>query len=68
MTHAHTNRRTESTADEGAAIKADASAYLAELILVREELLPDADDAETLSELTMVESQIRSAKQELAGS
>jgi hypothetical protein len=44
------------------ATRADASLRLEELRAVRSVLLPDRDDAEVLSELTMIESQIIAAE------
>jgi hypothetical protein len=52
---------------EASAIQTDAELRLRELQAVREVLLPDADDPEVLSELTSIESQIRSAKAALRG-
>jgi hypothetical protein len=48
------------------AVRADAEARLGELVAVRKALLPDADDPLVLSELTTIESQIRSAEQVLS--
>ena len=50
---------------ETAAITADAERRLAELVAVKKVLLPDADDAAVLSELTEVESQIAAAERVL---
>jgi hypothetical protein len=51
---------------ERAAIMQDAHTRLGELIAVRDVLMPDRDDPEVLSELTMVESQITCAERALA--
>jgi hypothetical protein len=54
------------TAAEASAIQTDAELRLQELRAVRAVLLPDADDAHVVSELTMIDSQIRAAEQALA--
>jgi hypothetical protein len=51
---------------ETQATRVDAELRLAELQAARAVLLPDADDPEILSELTAVESQMRSAQQAIA--
>jgi hypothetical protein len=48
------------------AVRADAEARFGEPVAVRKALLPDADDPLVLSELTTIESQIRSAEQVLS--
>jgi hypothetical protein len=48
------------------ATRADAKARLHELRAVREILWPDRDDSEVLSEIVVVESQIRSCEEALA--
>jgi hypothetical protein len=48
------------------ATRADASLRLRELQAVQAVLLPDADDPVVLSELTSVQSQMRSAQQAIA--
>jgi hypothetical protein len=47
-------------------LRVDAELRLRELQAVREVLLPDADDSYVQSELTTIESQIRSAQQAIA--
>jgi hypothetical protein len=47
------------------AIRSDARARLNELVAVRELLLPDRDDPLVMSELTVIESGIRAAKEVL---
>jgi hypothetical protein len=50
------------TAIEQHAVRVDAELRLRELQAAREVLLPDADDPEVMSELTAIQSQIRSAE------
>jgi hypothetical protein len=66
MTIAGTENEATRTAAERHAVRADAELRLAELQAVREVLLPDADDPECLSELTMIDSQIAAAEKALA--
>jgi hypothetical protein len=54
------------TAIEQRAVRVDAELRLRELQAVREILLPDADDALVLSEITLVDSQIAAAEKALA--
>jgi hypothetical protein len=53
------------TAAEASAVRVDAALRLGELQAVREVLLPDIDDAEVLSEIVVVEGQIRACEQAL---
>jgi hypothetical protein len=53
------------TPDEQRAIRSDAEHRLVELRRVRDVLLPDADDAAVMSELTTIDSEIRAAEQAL---
>jgi hypothetical protein len=48
------------------AVRVDAELRFQELRAARAVLLPDADDPEILSELTAIESQMRSAQQAIA--
>ncbi len=48
------------------AIRADAEARLGELRRVAAVLRPDAEDAAVMSELTVIESEIRSAEKALS--
>ncbi len=50
------------TTKEADAVMADAEKRLAELYAIRGALLPDRDDPHVLSELTSIDSQIRSAE------
>lgn len=56
---------TNRTAAELEAIRADPARRLTELRRVRALLWPDRDDAEVLSELTVIQSQILAAEREL---
>jgi hypothetical protein len=49
------------TRAERRAVQVDAKARVAELLAVRDVLLPDADDPEVLSELSVVESELAAA-------
>jgi hypothetical protein len=53
------------TSAEVQAIRRDARDRLNELVAVRDLLMPDRDDPVVLSELTVIESQIKAAKEAL---
>ena len=53
------------TPAEQRAIRTDAEQRLVELRRIRDVLLPDADDADVMSELTTIDSEIRAAEQAL---
>ena len=53
---------TDMTVAEQRAVRADAEQRLSELCAVRDVLLPDRDDPEVLSELTVICSQIEAAR------
>lgn len=53
------------TPAEQRAIRTDAERRLVELHRVRDFLLPDANDAAVMSELTTIDSEIRAAEQAL---